>query len=97
VLELFSVDEPVHGRCTAYANVRESFANQDRANVKGSRTIFMPLQSRGLLRCFQSFLHLLDLRHQLLFGGSAFCDPGKRLERRENCFQNVLHKRDRLP
>jgi hypothetical protein len=55
-----------------YVNARESFANQDRANVKGSRTILMRLQSRGLFRCFQSFLHLLDLRHQLLFGGALF-------------------------
>jgi hypothetical protein len=31
VLELLSVDEPVHGRCTAYVNARESF-NQDRAS-----------------------------------------------------------------
>jgi hypothetical protein len=79
VLELFSVDEPVHGRCTPYVNARESFAYQDRGNVKGSRTILMRLQCRGLFRCFQSFLHLLDVRHQLLFGGRALCGPGKRL------------------
>jgi hypothetical protein len=59
---------------------------------KGRRTILVRLQSRGLFRCLQSFLYLLDLRHQLLFGGGAFYGPGKRLERRENCFQSVPHK-----
>jgi hypothetical protein len=33
VLELFSVDEPVHGRCTAYANARESFADYENVSL----------------------------------------------------------------
>jgi hypothetical protein len=33
VLELFSVDEPVHGRCTAYVNAHESFADHQNVSL----------------------------------------------------------------